>query len=137
MKSHIAALLTLLFAVSLFALLVGLVGGEGVEKRREAREEEERLRVSLRRLGGEDRAVSEPLSREFLLACGRCCHNGCQNCPYSPDSGQHIGGSHASDDSRVEVSAGDGGRGVVEELRGRVAGGSVEAGRRPSDAVKL
>lgn len=53
MKSLIAALLALLFAVSLFALLVGLVGGEVVEKRREAREEEERLRVSLRWLGGE------------------------------------------------------------------------------------
>lgn len=52
-KSLIAALLTLLFAVSLFALLVGLVGGEVVEKRREAREEEERLRVSLKWLGGE------------------------------------------------------------------------------------
>lgn len=53
MKSLIAALLALLFAVSLFALLVGLVNGEGVEKRREAREEEERLRVSLKWLGGE------------------------------------------------------------------------------------
>jgi len=53
MKSLIAALLALLFAVSLFALLVGLVGGEVVEKRREAREEEERLRVSLKWLGGE------------------------------------------------------------------------------------
>ena len=53
MKSLIAALLTLLFAVSLFALLVGLVGGEVVEKRREAREEDERLRVNLKWLGGE------------------------------------------------------------------------------------
>ena len=52
-KSLIAALLTLLFAVSLFALLVGLVGGEVVEKRQQAREEEARLRVSLRWLGGE------------------------------------------------------------------------------------
>ena len=51
MKSLIAALLTLLFAVSLFALLVGLVGGEVVEKRQQAREEEERLRVSLKWLG--------------------------------------------------------------------------------------
>lgn len=53
MKSLIAALLTLLFAVSLFALLVGLVGGEVVEKRRDTREEDERLRVSLKWLGGE------------------------------------------------------------------------------------
>ena len=53
MKSLIAALLTLLFAVSLFALLVGLVGGEVVEKRQQAREDNERLRVSLRWLGGE------------------------------------------------------------------------------------
>ena len=53
MKSLIAALLALLFAVSLFALLVGLVGGEVVEKRQQAREEDERLRVSLRWLGGE------------------------------------------------------------------------------------
>lgn len=26
-----------------------------------------------------------PLSREFLLSRGRCCGNGCVNCPYSED----------------------------------------------------
>jgi hypothetical protein len=25
---------------------------------------------------------AKPLSREFLLAQGKCCHNECQNCPY-------------------------------------------------------
>jgi hypothetical protein len=25
----------------------------------------------------------EPLSREFLLSRGYCCHNDCENCPYS------------------------------------------------------
>lgn len=24
----------------------------------------------------------EPLSKEFLLKRGYCCHNGCKNCPY-------------------------------------------------------
>lgn len=24
----------------------------------------------------------KPLSREFLLKRGFCCHNGCKNCPY-------------------------------------------------------
>ena len=24
----------------------------------------------------------EPLSREYLLSRGRCCHSGCKNCPY-------------------------------------------------------
>lgn len=56
-----------------------------------------------------------PMTREFLLARGRCCNNGCMNCPYSADGGQHIGSSHAADDPRVEVSAGDGGGGVVQE----------------------
>ena len=27
---------------------------------------------------------NEPLSREFLLARGSCCHNNCKNCPYKP-----------------------------------------------------
>jgi hypothetical protein len=26
-----------------------------------------------------------PLSREFLLSRGVCCHNGCLNCPYKED----------------------------------------------------
>ena len=61
MKSLIAALLALLFAVALFALLVGLVGSEVVEQRREARAAEERLRVSLRWLGWR---VSENVQEE-------------------------------------------------------------------------
>lgn len=81
--------------------------------------------------------MSKPLSREFLLARGRCCHNGCMNCPYSTDRWQHIGGSHAADNPRVEVSPSDGGRGVVEELRGRVTSGGVEAGSGAADAVKF
>jgi hypothetical protein len=24
----------------------------------------------------------KPLTKEFLLARGYCCHNGCKNCPY-------------------------------------------------------
>lgn len=24
-----------------------------------------------------------PLTREFLLSRGRCCHSGCLNCPYN------------------------------------------------------
>ena len=51
MKSLIAALLTLLFGVSLFALLVGLIGGEVVRKRQQSREEEKRAMVNLRLLG--------------------------------------------------------------------------------------
>jgi len=27
----------------------------------------------------------EPLSKEFLLARGTCCHNGCVNCPWNFD----------------------------------------------------
>lgn len=26
--------------------------------------------------------MAEPLSREYLLARGYCCSNGCRNCPY-------------------------------------------------------
>ncbi len=26
-----------------------------------------------------------PLSAEYLLSRGRCCHNGCMNCPYGSD----------------------------------------------------
>ncbi|MGA0336498.1 MAG: DUF5522 domain-containing protein [Luminiphilus sp.] len=77
------------------------------------------------------------MTRGQLLARGHCCNNGCRNCPYSADGGKNIGSGNAADNPRVEVSAGDGGRGVVEELRGRVAGGSVEGGRSPSNSVKL
>lgn len=28
------------------------------------------------------RSELKPLSREFLLSRGRCCNNGCKNCPY-------------------------------------------------------
>ena len=34
--------------------------------------------------------MPRPLSREKLLTYGRCCGNGCQNCPYTP---RHVGGS--------------------------------------------
>lgn len=26
----------------------------------------------------------EPLSAEFLIRRGKCCGNGCKNCPYTP-----------------------------------------------------
>ena len=29
-------------------------------------------------------SIHTPLSREFLLARGRCCNRGCTNCPYTP-----------------------------------------------------
>jgi hypothetical protein len=34
--------------------------------------------------------MAAPLSREKLLSFGRCCGNGCLNCPYTP---KHTGGS--------------------------------------------
>ena len=46
MKSLIAALLALLFAVALFALLVGLVNGK-----EQKQEKDDRIQVSLKRLG--------------------------------------------------------------------------------------
>jgi hypothetical protein len=27
--------------------------------------------------------MTKPLTREFLLARGHCCHSGCRNCPYA------------------------------------------------------
>lgn len=30
----------------------------------------------------------KPLSREFLLSRGYCCHNNCRNCPYEKDVGE-------------------------------------------------
>lgn len=27
-----------------------------------------------------------PLSREFLIARGKCCYNGCKNCPYKDEN---------------------------------------------------
>ena len=32
----------------------------------------------------------KPLSREFLLSRGYCCHNNCRNCPYEKDVGEKL-----------------------------------------------
>jgi len=40
----------------------------------------------------------QPLSREFLLKRGFCCHNGCKNCPYKMNNTVELLGWYGSDE---------------------------------------